>query len=134
MITLRENKDLGLLILRVGIGLMFFLTHGLPKLMAGPDMWTQIGAALSRYGITFLPVFWGLLAALSEGLGGLLLVLGIGTRTAATFMAFTMLIAAMHHLLGGDGIGKASHAIEVGILFLSLIWLGSGKYALRPSK
>lgn len=134
MFKLKDNKDLGLFILRVGVGLSFFFVHGLPKLMAGPEMWGQIGGAMGHFGITFLPVFWGFMAAAAEGIGGLFLALGVGTRTAAAFMAVTMAIAASHHLISGDGMGKASHAVELGIVFLALVWLGSGKYALKPSK
>ena len=132
MITL--NKDFGLLILRVGVGLMSFYVHGLPKLMAGPEMWEKVGGAMGKFGITFYPVFWGFMAALSEGLGGILLTVGIGTRLAAAFMAATMTVASTQHLMSGDPLSKASHAIELGIVFLALMWLGSGKYALRPSR
>ena len=134
MIKFKENKDLGLLILRVGVGLMFIFVHGLPKLMAGPEMWGQIGGAMGKLGITAWPTIWGLLASLAEGLGGLCLVLGVGTRLAAFFMAFTMMVASMHHLTSGDPLSKASHAIELGFVFLALVWLGSGKYALKPSR
>lgn len=130
----KENKDLGLLILRLGIGLMFFFVHGIPKLQGGPEMWGKIGGAMGHFGITFFPVLWGFLASVTEGIGGLMLALGIFTRTSAAFMAFTMLIAAAHHLKSGDPVSTASHAIEAGFVFLALVWLGAGKYALKPGK
>lgn len=132
--TFKTNIDLGLLILRIGIGGIFCYVYGFPKLMGGPQMWEGMGAAMGNLGIKFFPVFWGFMAALSEGLGGLLLVLGIGTRTVALFMAFTMTVAAVHHFADGDPLSKASHAIEAGVIFLSLVFLGSGKYAIRPSQ
>ena len=131
---IKPNMDLGLLILRVGIGVSFCYLHGFPKLMGGPQMWEGIGGAMGKLGINFLPVFWGFMAALSESLGGLLLVLGIFTRTAAAFMAFTMVIATINHLSSGDSLAKASHAMEVGVIFLAFICMGSGKYAIRPGK
>lgn len=134
MIKLKENKDIGLLILRVGLGFMFFYVHGLPKITGGPVMWEKVGSVMEHFGITFLLVFWGLMGSLSEAAGGLLIALGIGTRTVAAFMAFTMLIATLHHLLSGDQLSVASHAIEAGFVFLALIWLGSGKYAIMPGK
>ena len=51
-------RDLGLLILRVGIGIMF-LFHGLPKLTGGPAFWGQLGMATNFLGIGFAPAFWG---------------------------------------------------------------------------
>lgn len=131
---IKPNTDLGLFVLRVGIGASFCYFYGVPKLMGGPQMWEGIGGSMGKLGIHFLPVVWGFMAALAEGLGGLLLVLGIFTRTAAVFMAFTMAIAVVHHLMSGDELAKASHAIEAGMVFLSLVCMGSGKYALRAGK
>ena len=131
--NIKTNTDLGLFILRVGIGVSFCYFYGVPKLMAGPHMWKEIGGAMGKLGIHFVPVFWGFMAALSESLGAALIALGIFTRTAAAFLAFTMIVAVVHHITAGDEIVKASHAIEAGLAFLALTAAGSGKYAIRPS-
>ena len=126
----KDNRsDIGLLILRVGIGAMF-MTHGGPKVLGGPEMWGKVGMAMGNLGIHFAPTFWGLMAALSEFGGGLCLVLGLAVRPACATMVFTMIVAATMHLTKGDGLGIASHAIESGILFISLIFIGAGKYSL----
>lgn len=122
--------DLGLLVLRVGIGLMFTVCHGGPKLFGGPEMWAKVGQAMGSVGLHAFPIAWGLLAAVAEFFGGLCLILGFLTRPAALFMAITMAVAATMHLTRGDGIGVASHAIEAGILFFSLILIGAGNYSL----
>ena len=44
-----------------------------------------------------------------------------------------MLVAAISHLSKGDGLGGASHAIELGIVFLSLILIGAVSIALTRS-
>ena len=125
-----ENwRDIGLLILRLGVGAMF-MVHGVPKIMAGPELWAKLGGAMGYFGIHFWPTFWGFLAAISEGGGGLLMILGLFFRPAMALMFITMAVAATHHLVSGDGIQKASHAIEAGTLFLSLIFIGPGKYTL----
>jgi putative oxidoreductase len=41
-----------------------------------------------------------------------------------------MIVAALSHFGRGEGLGGASHAIEVGIVFLSFILIGAGKYSL----
>ena len=42
-----------------------------------------------------------------------------------------MIIASLVHLLDPkQGINEASHAIELGIVFLSLIFIGPGKYSI----
>jgi len=63
--SLDQHREKGLFILRVGIGVCF-MSHGYPKLMAGPETWTHLGGALSAIGFNFMPTFMGLLAALSE--------------------------------------------------------------------
>ena len=122
--------DIGLLIIRLGVGLMFLFVHGGPKLLAGREMWEQIGGAMAVVGISVAPVVWGLLASLSEGVGGLLLALGLFARPAAFFMTVTMAVASIMHLTHGDGIQTASHAIELGCVFLGLLVTGPGRYSL----
>ena len=122
-------RDVGLLVLRVGLGVMF-LHHGWPKISGGPEKWAQIGMATANLGVTFAPAFWGLMAALSEFGGGLCLIAGFATRIAAFFMAGTMAVAATMHLSSGDGLSVASHAIEAGVVFLSLILIGAGRFSL----
>ena len=124
-----ENRDKGLLILRIGLGGMY-LTHGTPKILAGPEMWEKLGMAMGNIGIHFLPVFWGFMASLSEFAGGICLMLGLFTRPACALLAFTMTIASCTHFSRGDGLKGASHAMENGIVFLSMIFIGPGKYSI----
>ena len=127
---LSSKRDLGLLTLRLGIGIMFIL-HGYPKVLGGVAQWTQIGSSMQNLGITFFPAFWGFMAALSEFGGAVLLILGVGFRLASLLMLTTMCVATAHHFGKGDGIQGASHALEAGILFLSFLFTGPGKYTLR---
>ncbi|GAA3947654.1 DoxX family protein [Hymenobacter algoricola] len=131
--TLFENRyrthDLGLLLLRIGIGVMFTI-HGYPKLMGGPEEWTQVGGAMKSVGIHFAPTFWGLMAAIAEAVGGQLLALGLFFRLACGLLLITMLIAALMHLSAGDGFNAYSHALESTILFLSLLLIGPGRLSL----
>jgi len=127
---LNTYRDLGLLILRIGIGFMFVL-HGYPKITGGPEFWAQIGAATSFVGINFTPVFFGFMAALSEFGGGICLMLGLWFRPACLLMTITMAVAAAMHLGKGDDLVKgASHAVEMGFVFFSLFFIGPGLYSL----
>ena len=127
--SLGKYKDFGLLILRVGLGVMFIL-HGWPKIKGGPEMWTGVGGSMANFGVTAVPVLWGFLAALSEFGGGICLVLGFAFRPACLLMLCTMIVATMHHLKAGDGLMVASHAIEDGVAFLAMTILGPGKYSI----
>jgi putative oxidoreductase len=122
-----DRRDLGLLILRLGMGGMF-VYHGLPKLLGGPARWESLGRALRAVGIDFAPTFFGFMAGMAEAGGGLCLALGIAFRPALAMLASTMVVAAAFHLDRGDGFGKASHAIEAAIVFGSLLLIGPGRY------
>lgn len=126
---LDKYRDIGLLILRVGIGIMFMI-HGLPKLIAGPETWAMLGGSMKALGVGFAPTAWGFMAAFSEFAGGLLLALGFFTRPACFFLLATMIVATSMHIGKEDPFLKYSHAMEAGILFLSLILIGPGKYSL----
>ena len=127
--ALNKYKDYGLLILRIGLGGMFIF-HGAPKMFGGPESWERIGASMAIVGIEFVPVFWGFMASFSEFIGGICIILGLFFGPVCILLTITMTIAASGHLSRGDGLRGAAHAIEDGIVFLSLIFIGPGKYSL----
>ena len=124
-----KHRHIGLLILRIGLGCMF-LFHGAPKMFGGPEEWKDTGMAMKSLGIGFMPMFWGIMAAISEFIGGLCLILGLFFRPACVLLTVTMMVAAVSNLAEGEGLMGASHPIEVGIVFLSFILIGAGKYSL----
>ncbi len=127
---LGQYRDVGLLILRVGLGIIM-VVHGWAKLAGGQPVWEKIGAAMSHLGISFFPVFWGFMAAMSETLGGTLLAAGFLTRYACMFLTFTMLVATIlvYHSSQGN-FREWSHPAGLGLVFLSLIIMGAGKYSV----
>ena len=127
---LGKFKDLGLLIIRIGLGLCFSLIHGLPKIMGGVAMWTKIGGAMGSVGINFFPAFWGFMASGSEALGGILVLSGLFFRPACIFLVFTLVVASVVTYTQGDGFSDASHAIELGVVFLGLLFVGPGRYSI----
>ncbi len=127
---LKKHSDAGILFMRIGIGISYVFVYGLMKIQGGPEMWVLIGSAMSKIGINFGHVFWGFLATASEFFGGMLLLLGLFTRTAAAFMAFTMLMAFTTHLSMMDPWAIAVHPMELFSVLMGLIFLGAGKYSL----
>lgn len=120
-----NGKDLGLLIIRVGIGALFIM-HGYPKIMGGTTQWLWLGNQMSAIGITFYPTFWGFLAACAEFFGGILLVIGLATRFAALFISCVMFVAMMMHFGQGDAFGVYSHPIALLVILIGLFFAGSG--------
>jgi len=88
--------------------------------------------AMGSVGITFLPVFWGFMAAFSMAVGGVCLIFGIFFRLFCILLTITMCVAGAMHLKKGDGFLAASHALNNAIVFFSLIFIGPGKYSLLP--
>ncbi|MFS8615563.1 MAG: DoxX family protein [Solitalea sp.] len=127
--SLGKHKDIGLLILRVVVGLAFMM-HGYPKVTGGLEMWTGLGAAMNVFGINFGAPFWGALAAFTEFLGGFLILVGWGFRPVCILLGFTMLVAALTHYQGGDGFAGYSHALKMCGIFIGLLFIGPGKYSL----
>lgn len=124
---LDKYRDVGLLVLRIGIGIAF-MVHGWGKITGGPEQWAQLGQAVNHVGLSFGYTFFGFMASLSEFGGGILLALGLLTRLSCVLLLCTMIVAASMHIATGQG--SPWHAIEAGILFLSLIMIGPGAYSL----
>lgn len=130
MSTSERFHDVGLLLVRVGIGGMF-MGHGWPKLAGGMSKWTSLGKAMTHLGIDFAPTFFGFAAAVSEFFGGLLIALGLFFRPGCTLLLGTMVVASTMHIRKGDSFSASSHAIEAAIVFASLLLVGPGKYTLE---
>ena len=126
LIYSKDHKDFGLLLLRVGIGIAF-MTHGYPKLFMGGA--AGLAKGLAAAGIPG-GIFAAYLAGIAEFFGGIALILGLFFRPLTVIMAFNMLVALMFHVNRGDPFIEYSHALESGILFISLIFIGPGAYSL----
>src|SRR6185436_11644611 len=98
-----KRLDFALLVLRLGVGISLAYAHGYGKITGGPEKWIKLGGAMEDIGVTFLPLFWGFMAAFSEFFGALLVAIGFVTRGAAFLVAFTMFLAFYGHMKGGDG-------------------------------
>lgn len=128
--SLHIRKDVGILIIRVAIGLSMLVFHGIPKLMLGTSNWENIGSAMHKIGITFATSFWGFAAVATECVGSIFIIIGLFTRPTALVLAFTMLIAFIFHLSKGDTLVVASHALELLFVFVALAITGAGKYSI----
>ena len=127
---LAKYRDFGLLVMRLGLGVMFLL-HGLPKLTGGPQKWKSLGAAMGNLGIDFYFIVWGFLAAVTEGIGGLLLILGVFYRPTCTLLCFVMIVATAKHLHANDPfVGVASYPLELAFVFFGLAFVGPGRFSI----
>lgn len=115
----------GLLWLRVfmGAGIAY---HGYGKVFGG--YMGQFAEGVGALGFP-MPVFFAWAAALSEFLGGILIILGLQTRVAAAFVFMTMTVAAfIQH--AHDPFGTKEMALAYWTIAGGLVLLGGGPYSL----
>jgi putative oxidoreductase len=126
-----KNREYGHLILRIGLGATSFFLRGIEQVAGGPERYQELGRAMGNIGITFAPMFWGAMAAATECVGGLFLMLGLFVRPTSAFLAFTMSMATLQwYLRLGYLSSERAHPLELGFAYLALMFLGAGKYSL----
>lgn len=130
---LGRYQGTGLLLLRIGVGIMMIL-HGLPKLMDGKEKWVKLGGNMKHFGLNAYPEIWGFMASVTETVGGLFFLIGFFFRPSSFLLMFTMLVAASSHLYKAnttlEGVMDASEAIELGFVFLAMFIIGPGRYSI----
>jgi len=118
--------NLGLLALRCVAGLSFAL-HGYDKIF-GENGVAGFAGYIESLGIP-MPLVAAWLAALSEFVGGLALITGLGARLMSVPLVFTMLTAAfIAH--PGEFPGKMEFPISLATAALVIGLMGPGKYAV----
>lgn len=121
-----KNLNLGLLLLRVVLGVAF-IYHGWPKV-------NDIGSTISMFSSMNIGVMMTYIAAYTEFLGGVAILLGALNRLAAWLLAAFM-VAAIYLVHINNGYSAMANGYEyqllllVGVVFLALV--GPGKYSVR---
>ena len=130
---LNSLQPLGALFLRLVLGVAM-LYNGWDKVIpAGGFHGHNTFAAIdhhAHYVVSLgLPYWLGCLSALTEFLGGALLILGLLTRFAAFLVATNMLVAILfvniHH-----GYTGSQYSLALFVIALMLLFFGPGKAAL----
>lgn len=129
---MKNNYELGLLILRVVLGASF-LTHGIMKFSAG------IAGTVGWFDSIGIPGFLAYVVAIIELVGGIAMILGIGTRIVAALFALVMIGAILMAKIsvGFAGNGQmAGWELDLAFLAMSVVLFmnGSEKFALLTSK
>jgi putative oxidoreductase len=116
--------NIGLLVLRVFMGLSMALAHGLGKVP--PSERFIEGTATLGFP---LPEFFAWAAGFSECFGGLFLAVGLFTRPSAFFLCSTMFVAAfIRH--GADPFSGKEKALLFFFISLAFLLIGAGKYGV----
>jgi putative oxidoreductase len=120
------NTDLALLLLRVWIGASMILLHGAGKVT---NLMSDEPRFMSVLGLP--PTLSLALAVLGEAIAPVFLIIGLGTRWAASLTAITMAMAfAVGHgfAFSGERSGELPFIFLAG--FLVVLIAGPGKYSV----
>lgn len=130
--TIRPN-DLGLLILRAALGIVF-IAHGAQKLFGwfGGDGLTAEASSMAERGLEPAE-FMAVAAGLSEFGGGLLILLGLLTRLGALALAIVMVTATATDT-GQNGFFIQNDGFEYNFVLFAIcaafLIAGAGAYSL----
>jgi putative oxidoreductase len=123
---LEKLKPLGLLVLRVSLGIAF-MTHGYPKLISDTVHWVRI------FHNFYFPGYLAYVAGVLELFGGGLLVIGLFTRGAALLLAIEMGVVLVHTEIPAAGIyafGRYELPLILGAASLALATTGAGSISI----
>lgn len=132
--TRDTSTSLGLLILRIGTGLLMLFGHGLAKLQGFAEKKSGFPVP-DFFPLKYMSPSVSLVAAIGAEVGcAALLVLGLATRPAAFILAFTMTVAAFNILAAGplfmsEGPGAKEPALLFLIPCLALLLSGAGSFS-----
>jgi len=129
---LAKYRETGLLLMRVGLGVLFFVIAG-PVLLGGPSRWGNFGSGIRNLGVSTNFQFWGFLGALMGCAGGALMILGLYFRPG---VLLCLVITAVHLLGVLNGVRSLDNhlaAIELALMLVGLLFVGPGKYSVDKS-
>lgn len=127
--TSERSQAIGFTFLRISFGIIFII-FGYNKLMAGTPKLTQLGSAMTYFGIKWGHLWWGYLAALTELIGGLAYVTGFCTRLVSIPLIWLLIVAIKFHMQKGDDFTKWGFAFTCLCIVVSYLIAGSGKYSV----
>ena len=117
-------RDYSLFVLRLFVGAVF-ITHGALKLFGGL---TGFAGFLQQHGVPSPDIMAPLVAAV-EFLGGVAIILGLGTRTASLLLTVVMIVAMATVTLKVGFAGGYDINLAVPGGLLALLLAGPGKLA-----
>lgn len=114
-----QNTDTGLLVLRIGVGLVF--------IFAGYMKVKDLDMTVAMFGSMNIGAFWAYLVSFVELLGGIGILVGLYNRLSAKLLAITMIVAT--YIVRNDMTMVMTPLILV-FANIALLLAGAGKYSL----
>lgn len=111
-----KNKEIGTTILRVFLGITF-LVHGVSKFQGGIENTVGFFESLG------LPGFTAYLVAVIELVGGIAMILGVGTRVVSILFAAVLAVATIKVKLAGGFLGNgqmAGYELDLALMVIAI--------------
>ena len=122
------SGNVGILALRLFIGLSIAFAHGMGKVPPSPEFIAMTGGISTFFAL--YPVLFAWLSGLSELVGGICIALGLCTRVAALALSVNMAVAGfIFH--GADPFQRKELALLYLAGALCLLFVGSGKFGFH---
>lgn len=126
MVSGLHNPDLGILFIRIALGLVF--------MHAG---WLKVANAefvVTSFAAIGIPAYLAYFVMYAELIGGALIILGFFARYIGIILAVIMIVAIVKaHLVNGFGLQNNGYEYVLVLLLnsLAIVTLGDGKYSLE---
>ncbi|MCE9548866.1 DoxX family protein [Candidatus Nomurabacteria bacterium] len=120
-----HNTDLGILLIRIAIGVVF--------INAGWLKVSSMEQVVTGFGSIGIPAFLAYFVAYAEFLGGILFVLGLFVRYVGVITSVIMLVALFKvHFVNGFSLANGGYEYVLVLLLgsLAMVTLGAGSYSL----
>ena len=133
---IKEGREYGWLVLRLGTGAMLFGLHGWGRIfklysyLVLGQPWTFVGL-VQRIGFP-MPAVFAVASALVESIGAIMLLVGCKTRWVALLLAFNLAVAVGFELSKGGGGAELPGVYLIPLVALALG--GAGRYSLDERK
>lgn len=118
-----RSNEISTVILRIFLGITFFL-HGLAKFQGG------IANTVGFFESLGLPGFSAYVVALIELIGGIALILGIGTRVVSILFVLILAVATVKVKLAAGFLGNgqmAGYELDLALLVISVYLAATNK-------
>lgn len=128
MYTFLKQPDLGLLILRLFLGLR--LVYGVVDNVFSWEHMLAFSSFLEANGFP-VPLVSAIVSVYAQFICGLMVLVGFKTREAALVLVINFIPALLLHVNAGDSVEAITPALAMFFVSLSLVFLGGGKFAIK---
>ena len=134
---MNKAVDLGLLIIRLGIGGSVLVFRALGNLVGGSTVWAQNGAFIFETGINVSPELVGLTMAAIETIGALMVISGALFRTGTVLLILTIVPSLIYQMNSASstvfsGLESSFVSVLLATVLLGLAVSGPGSIAMHP--